>query len=535
MKWSLAIIAFVSIFLIVSYWKVNTPRFLTFSDAAKFADIGRNVLEGKGFLSEFTYPDKNGGIPNTSNGLFAALWVPPLFPLSLAIVFRFLGTNDLSVVFTSSVFFIGSVILLFLLGKKIYSPTVGLISALSFAASLPFLGFATQGASETLLVFEIVAGALLFSLKNKAAFLLGIVCLISMYFTRPQGFIYIIGLLIFTILLNSNSIKKVITLLVLVTILFCGFEIFSRSHIGSNFLYSITTRGVTTLPLFTQGTPNNAELRGGQPGLERYKIGKNIKVYLIKIFYNLYNFYKLTPQIISPYFATLFWISLLRKEKNKTVISFKYASVFMVGSTLLVTAASIPFFRYIHPITPLIYLFSASELVQIINNLIKSTLTKTAALCGVLFIFIFGSTIGNLILDSRFTQSNLINKNKPPIYYILATKLKDLTQPQDVIITNLDTWGSWYGNRRTVWFPLDPSQVEPQDGRLAPDAIFLTTYKADDPNYLMGKNWKEIVNNPENIKFEYISKNYHLKSKFKTELVDNYEKIEAESVLLVRK
>jgi len=40
----------------------------------------------------------------------------------------------------------------------------------------------------------------------------------------------------------------------------------------------------------------------------------------------------------------------------------------MVLATFLVVAASIPFFRYIHPVVPLIYIVAIATIVEIFNS-----------------------------------------------------------------------------------------------------------------------------------------------------------------------
>lgn len=262
-----------------------------------------------------------------------------------------------------------------------------------------------------------------------------------------------------------------------------------------------------------------------------------------KFFYNLYNFYKLLPQIISPYMFALFAIGLFKWGKDKNENSLKAASIFMVSLTLMITALSIPFFRYIHPVVPLVYLLAMSTLVWIVREIANSQ--RSRYLSNELFVnlvsislilfFVVGQILGVILLDSRF-KAKTVNGNKPPVYFVLSKILQENTGPNDFIVTNLDTWGSWYGDRRTIWYPIEPSQLVPAKGQTNQlNAIYLTSYLMDDPNYLMGLQWRQIFENPQKIQDKFVAENYRLKAVFTISADEDYEKMETRAVLLIRK
>jgi hypothetical protein len=238
----------------------------------------------------------------------------------------------------------------------------------------------------------------------------------------------------------------------------------------------------------------------------------------------------------------------------------------MVVLTLLVTAAGIPFFRYIHPVVPLVYIVGVGTLVGIINKFqipnhkqIPSSklqipnsklqtnskqVTKRSFLfigsCILVLFLAVGQTLGIFLLDSRF-EARTHNVGKPHVYVELSKILKENTEPNQVIVTNLDTWGTWYGERKTVWFPLEPKQLIDKRTQTIPfDAIYLTSYKIDDPNYYMGKDWRVIFENPKDkTKWkcdgcDKIAEEYELKGVYQIEPSKNYERIEAKAILLVK-
>jgi hypothetical protein len=304
---------------------------------------------------------------------------------------------------------------------------------------------------------------------------------------------------------------------------------------GKYFLYSFISRGIGTATRVISGNSVSDSLRGSVAATIGF-----LPIFK-KAFYNLYNFYKLLPDIMNPYLFALFAIGLLIKAKDRIVGSFKIASVFMVLITFLIAATSIPFFRYLHPIIPLVYVVAVGTLIGILE--LKITKQKFVILASTLLILLFGvgQTLGVLILDSRF-ERNTHNVGKPPVYVELSKILKENTDPNQVVVTNLDTWGSWYGERKTVWFPVEPKQLfNPATESIPFDAIYLTSYLMDDANYYMDDNWRMIFENPKDPKkwtcdgCSEIANEFKLKSVYKVDSNDNYERQDAKSVLLIKK
>jgi hypothetical protein len=178
-------------------------------------------------------------------------------------------------------------------------------------------------------------------------------------------------------------------------------------------------------------------------------------------------------------------------------------------------------------------------LVSIIRRIIPKELNKKFTLAFIsavlVSVFVLIMQVGIYIHDYKYYEVRR-NYGEPPLYAILSWKMKEVTDPDDVIITNLDTWGSWYGERKTIWFPLKPDQLMPPEGKRIPfDAIYLTSYLMDDENYYMGEEWRQIFYNPENPEDIFIAENYELKEIIEIDGKDVYEKQDARAVLLVKK
>jgi 4-amino-4-deoxy-L-arabinose transferase-like glycosyltransferase len=504
--------------------------FINFSDAAKFADIARNIISGFGFNSGFSFWSSK-------------IWTPPVTPYSMAVFFKIFGISDFSAVATSFFYFILTLIFVYILGKKIFkSKLVGALSTLAVGFNYDLIHYATNGASESPFIFEIVAASYFASLKKKWSNVVCLILLILMYFTRPQAFIYIAGIALYWLLINFKTRKALIYFVGVMTIGFLVDRFVLPPLSGKYFLYSVTGKALATS--FDQSSVASDMLRG----VPDYAGGGIIQTFK-NVLYNLYNFYKLLPQIISPYLFAIFVLGLFIPSSPKATgwsgelqRAFKIASVFMVMVTLLVTAASIPFFRYIHPIIPLVYIIAVGTLVELISKFYILN-SKFVILVSTFLFLVFGvgQTLGILLLDSRF-ERNTHNVGKPPVYVELSKILKENTNPNQIVVTNLDTWGSWYGERKTVWFPVEPKQlIDPANGKIPFDAIYLTSYLIDDENYYMGTEWRIIFNNPSDSSkwicdgCVEIAKEFTLKGVYTVPSLDDYEKQDARAILLIRK
>lgn len=527
------LLLFISVFVLIIYVKFNHISYLTFSDSAKFAIISRNIINKIGYKTDFLFFDPEiikTGLPLVS------FWIPPLMPLAIAGSFLVFGVTDLSVILVSAVFFIALVIITYLLAEKLFGRLAGTIASLAVIFNPDLLRYAISGASETLFAFLIVLVIYLLSFKKKWPDLFGILTLVLMYFARPQGFIYISGAILFWLVLRFKY-KKSGCLFLLIVVLGLLVDKFILSSLsGKYFLYSITERAGFAITQSLPGEAVSDSLRGGV-------FNASLLLILKKGFYNIYNFYKLLPQIVSPYLIAFSILGFFVANKNNQQKAYKTMLVFSVLATILVTALTIPFFRYLHPVIPLLYILAGEGIVSALTLIFKGRRLcrfsghKAILLASILLVLFFaiGQTMGAILLDSRFVVDR-VNESEPPSYVRLSEELEKHTSKEDVVITNLDTWGSWYGERKTVWFPLKPDQlISSASKEIFFDAIYLTSYLMDDENYYMGEEWRDIFENPESHNNNFINENFKLKGIYRVSAEETYEKQEAKAILLVRK
>ncbi len=485
--------------------KILETFFLTFSDSAKYADLAKSIVLDNGYLPLFNFWGGNNAIN-----------IQPFTPYSISVFFKIFGVNDFAVMTTSFFYFLLSLIFVFLLTQKIYkSKLTSILSTVSVGFNYNLINYATSGASESPFIFELLASTYFISLRKWWGNVLGVLFMILMYFTRPQAIIYIFGLVLYYFVANFSWKKAVLYTFV--------------SFLVGTFIYGLFSK--QGLIAVTQNLPGMAvsdSLRGSVVGFDMLVIAK-------KVFYNLYNFYKTLPDIMNPYLFGLFVFGLFSWSKGKLQNSFKMAVLFVALLTFFITALTIPFYRYIHPVVPLVYIVAIATLVEIVSYFVSSwnIKDKNIAVGIVSFVLVLffgvGQTLGIIFLDSRF-ERKMKNTDKAPIYVEMSYKLKETTNKDMVIVTNLDTWGSWYGERKTIWFPLEPSMILPVQDNI--DAIYLTSYKMDDENYYMGESWREIFESPEK---QTILPDFKFVGKYEFNAENNYERENGRAVLMVKK
>jgi len=134
---------FTSIFFLsllpLFFYRLGEGSLFSF-DEAWYADIARNLIESKNpFLLQWN------GVPFLDH--------PPLGFWLMAISFRIFGVNEFSARFFSALFGWGAVMLTYLLGKKLFKTSVGLLAGLMLSTSVWFILRARTGNLDVILVF----------------------------------------------------------------------------------------------------------------------------------------------------------------------------------------------------------------------------------------------------------------------------------------------------------------------------------------------------------------------------------------------
>lgn len=341
-------------------------NYLTFSDAAKVADIARNLFQGNGFVSRFTfyYP---GLVNDKIEGFFSNANIPKLHPYILSLFFKIFGINDGVVIGVSMLFFILTVVFGGLLAKKLFGKTTAFIYLIALLFSQQLIAYAMNGATEIIYTFEILLVTYLFTFKGRLAQLLFLIGLLLMYLTRPQAMIVIIPFILLLLLKKFSLKQTLIICLSSLVLIFSVDAIFVRRITGRSLFYPIFVRGLQAARYYYPEGASSDSLRGGNTlALSNSEVFK-------KTFYNLYNFYKLLPNIMSSALFSFYVLSLFVWDKRKNISVLKVSTLLIIVIVFVTTAMTIPLFRYLHPIIPLIYLFASEMIVILFSKILEKS------------------------------------------------------------------------------------------------------------------------------------------------------------------
>lgn len=165
-----------AVFLVLLIYQSNQFRGLEHAEAIDQAQIARNIARGEGFTTKFIRPQSAWHLKQTSEDKDAKLKAahpdlcnPPLFPYTLAAVFKFKGPSfevkatppqpytrfppETWIAATSEFFFFASAILMYLLARRLFDKKTAFISLLVFLLSEPLWKYAVSGLATTMAMF----------------------------------------------------------------------------------------------------------------------------------------------------------------------------------------------------------------------------------------------------------------------------------------------------------------------------------------------------------------------------------------------
>lgn len=494
------------LFLVMIY---SVPHQLFFVDSARYADVARNLVSGGGYTSSFSFTPFE---PPSQWGWRSSL--PYIHTIFIALFYKIFDIGDLAVILESVFFFLAGVPLVYLIGKKLFNNRVALFSSLFYLFTPQLLNFAKDGASEPIFILELLLITYLVLRGDKKDIILASIVSVIALFTKLQSVIFIPIFLLWVLLISQNKIKDIA--------LYISFPIFGILLIQLGVIPSILSLDRLPIFLFLQQSslyPGDSLPRSGTAEKMPFSFFiENFKVIFSKALYNIYNFYKIIfsfestlPRFAPPLIVITFILSLftlLANEKKQTKV-FRLIVLLMVLVSVLLASVTSPHIRYVQITLPFIILTSVDLLNQTFEKLLSKQADVYKSLALTLIIFFIVPFVGSVILDSRFSRDNF-NTEKPFAHKQLGITLGSLTNKEDIVITNIDTWGSWYGMRRTILIPSGLDGIKNLDKSMGISAIFLSDFQRDNTDHPLTGEWGVMFDTPEKISDQYILDNFEL-------------------------
>ena len=85
--------------------------------------------------------------------------------------------------------------------------------------------------------------------------------------------------------------------------------------------------------------------------------------------------------------------------------------------------------------------------------------------------------------------------------------MADNIPKNQLVITNLDAWASWYEGLTTMWFPISPDMLDGYQDKVK--YVVITNYLENDGDFTLG-DWREVVYSPEKLNNLFLNENYKI-------------------------
>ncbi len=419
------------------------------ADAMEAAQVARNVSEGRGFTTAFVRPLSLAYHPGLEK--HPDLYQPPLYPLVLGFLFCIFPTTDTTVALASAGFFLLTILMTFLLARRLFGRETAILSALLLGLNLTLLEMALSGTALPLWAFLVTLLFFLLSRfdgRPRAAAGIGAVfglCFLAEYatlallpavagllivFGRPRkwaglGLFALGGLLVFAPWGVRNY-------------LVAGSPWFSLRE------YAPALFGVT-YPQYSVFREMSAAQSGpwgfflSHPGeMARKFIGGSRALY------------SGLPVVCGLYVLPFFIAGMLRRFTEGRLAGLRgglYASLLLLAVGAALTTGAADLFA---PLAPLIIIFAAAFFWRLLQAQERRTQAKALA-------------IGLLLLAAALPA--LVNLVSPPEERGPARdniRLMARALPADAVVATDIPWAvAWYANRTSVWLPNSPQEGDP--------------------------------------------------------------------------
>jgi len=496
-KWVVAIaMLIVPPLLLFIYYKLMF-RGLMNPDAMDFAQLGRNLSSGHGFSTLILRPL---ALPPGSHGL-NALAQPdvthgPLYPFLLALAFGMNsqhGANDATVAIVSGVFYLLTIPVMYILGVRVFSNAVGLLSVVILTFNTLFLEYAASGLPITLYIFLMTCLMLVvynIAVRSRTAggklpvsqYVLAGVFTGLLYLTDPI-FIWIVPFVIGTIYTLTPSRKPQAIAAILLPMCILMLPWMARNAM------------LTTNPVFgLKGMEIWMNTNGYYPDLTAYRqfpseILPGVGVFTAivkKMVLEIGQIILVFPQLSASWILAFLLPCLLFQFANTAANALRRLMMFCLLGLIFGSL----FFHIEMPIfvslVPVMLVYSVAYLL----HLTQQAQLRPGA------IRLIGALIAGMLIFPLLSSTVLADKPSELKEVDEARFMNTRMQPGDIAFSDQPWLVAWYAGRPAVWIPMNDAKIETIQSTLFANTkhwLFLTS-KIQQPQLLFSRGWGAAYN-----------------------------------------
>lgn len=413
-------------------------------------------------------------------------------PYLLSGFFYLFGTSDFAAKSFSGLFFILSVIVLFLLGREKFDEKTAFMACLFYIFSGAMFPYIDIPLTEMFYVFLfLLSVTCLFGELTFIRILVFSILFFYLHLTRSSTLFYLpVFLCIIYVQSNKNKIFNVIFFLVAFALLLKSYGYFMLKYDPERDLNSATLN----LLFFHDRNYFYEGFRALQfPDLWNQNpfliIKSNLSFYISNYLKNIFEYVTLLarPDYL---FASVFFLGpmIVFNKNNKNLIIFKLAIIAFLLCSIAGFSIGWPVVRYLIPVFPLITLIMSHYYLNELNNSENSNFKKmlVKALIGLQFgTFLVG--MGSFYLSTKKLDNYSEFKN-----YSQKLFLKN-----EVLISNLPDVISWYADRKTIFFPNSFNDVRVLAGKFQEikGIVITSDVFGSSENLSLNNDWKDLIKN----------------------------------------
>ena len=451
--------------LFMLYYKTMFPG-LTNLEALDFAQLGRNLSAGHGFITyvlrplALTHGAHPFGEPDTTHG--------PLFPFILALAFGLKGSSDQTVAMVSGLFYLLTIPVLYTLGVRAFNRAVALLTVLLYTCNALMLEYASCGLHITLFIFLMTC--LLLAIYNAAAkpetddglprraslkpwpyFIAGAVTAL-LYLTDPL-FFWLCPIVLISVYFLSDHKKASAVLVCALPMALLALPWMMRN-------YTLTGNPVFGL----RGMELWMYTKGFYPGDSAYRRFASEMIPSTGLFESVVHKILLGggqviqqfPQVTASWILAFFLPCLLFRYSDPAANKLRQIMIFCMLGILLGTVVFQIWMPLFVAVIPVMMLFSVSYLIHLAQQaqLKHGSVALVTSLVAVAAIY---PLVSDVVLKDKY----------PPLDGMESARdLGKLANKTDVVLSDQPATVAWYAERPSVFVPSSMTETWPRPARL---------------------------------------------------------------------
>jgi 4-amino-4-deoxy-L-arabinose transferase-like glycosyltransferase len=449
----------VAILLLYLIFMVAQFRALTDINAIDYAQIGRNLAQGKGFTTSFLKPLSLARVQTKQGEPHPDLSYPPLHPLALSILLRVAGADptsqDRAVALGSGIPFLLTVVVVFVLGIQLFDRRVAWLAVAMFATNLAVLRLAISGLEASLLGLLVSLLLLFLYLQPRVArqrlpyaALAGLTFGLT-YLTKTEWAVAFVPILVYLwYAAERRERAKTLAVFCAVSLVVVLPWLIRMQTVAGNPFASLRWQEMLTE---TRTNPGNTLYRtyaDAFPSPVSFIASHPREVYE-KVRAGIGNMYPTLATMAGPYLSAFFIVAIIVPLGRSGFERLRYLMYAMFLLVFIALAFVQPAARLLMPLAPAVTVIGCGFFFRILQPRLEPYAPKEYRL--------FLSIAVGILVALQATPTLLTVTLPPPdndTQRQLSSWCQQVAEATDgPIITDIPWLVAWYGNRDAIWLP----------------------------------------------------------------------------------